>query len=180
MENNIKSDIELFILEAKRLTSKSLYKFFQENEVVFSDGSVEENVPDIEQLEAYVLHLRKFLQANERVFVPRIRKICNKILYDNEIDSTKLNQFYDVYQQMFKSKSILKINNLTLEDILNARLYGDLSHLNEENRILYSSLIEDSNKKAIYNLEFTTLLVEAGEIILEMAIVCGEDIIPCL
>lgn len=180
MGTSIKSDLELFIQEAKRLSSKSLYKFFQENEVIFSDGSVEQNVPDIELLEAYVLHLRKFLQGNDRVFIPRIRKIGNKILHENRKDSTKWNHYYDVYQQMFKSKSILKINNLTLEDILNARLYGDLSHLNEENRLLYSQLIDGSYKKAVYNFEFTNLIVEAGELILEMAIVCEEEIMPCL
>lgn len=180
MTNDIKSNLELFIQETKRLTSKTLYKFFQENEVVFSDGSVESNVPEVERIEAYILHLRKFLQANERVYIPRIRKIGNKILYENGIDSTNWNYIYDVYIKMFKSNSILKINNLTLEEILNARLYGDLCHLNEENRLLHSELIEDSYKKAIYDFEFTNLIVEVGELILEMANICEKDIISCL
>ena len=63
--NEILEELALFVSEADRLTSKSFYVFYSNNEVAYSDGTVEENTPDEEQIESYVLHLRKFMQRAE-------------------------------------------------------------------------------------------------------------------
>jgi hypothetical protein len=47
------NELELFITEANRLTSKSFYQHFNSGEEIgFSDGSLPENTPTVEQLES--------------------------------------------------------------------------------------------------------------------------------
>jgi hypothetical protein len=63
------NELKLFITEANRLTSKSFYQHFNSDEEIgFSDGSLPENTPTVEQLESYLLHFRKFIQKNDRVY----------------------------------------------------------------------------------------------------------------
>ena len=70
--NEILEELALFVSEADRLTGKSFHVFYSNNEVAYSDGTVEESTPDEEQIESYVLHLRKFMQRNDRVSVARV------------------------------------------------------------------------------------------------------------
>lgn len=67
MNYDIKEQIKIFIREAKRLESKSYYQFVQLNDICVSNLKELENVPLDEQVEAYVLHLRKFIIKYIRV-----------------------------------------------------------------------------------------------------------------
>jgi hypothetical protein len=60
------NELKLFITEARRLTNKSFYQVLNSGEEIgFSDGSLPENTPTVEQLESYLLHFRKFIQKND-------------------------------------------------------------------------------------------------------------------
>lgn len=68
-------EFELFVEEAYRLTNKSFYKNYLNIDVGFSLNRELDTSPNIEQLKSYVLHFRKFLQPNDRVYVYRINNL---------------------------------------------------------------------------------------------------------
>lgn len=74
------NELELFITEANRRTSKSFYQHFNSGEEIgFSDGSLPENIPIVEQLESYLLHFRKFIQKNDRVYFCLVNQYVNEL-----------------------------------------------------------------------------------------------------
>lgn len=178
MEKNFKEQIQLFIDEAKRLKSKSFYEFCINNEVIVSDGTISEVMPDEEQLEAYVLHFRKFIQNNDSICVSKIANLVNKYLYENKKDTSHWNKLYDTYKNMFKSKSLL--NNfvqgieVSVTESIDSKIYGDLAHLNKEKRELYNKLTDSNLKNGLFRLELYDILFDAGEIIVQMAEYCEE------
>src|ERR1044072_7768228 len=77
LRDEIIEELALFVSEVDRLTSKSFYVFYSNNEVGFSNGTAPENTPNEEQVESYILHLRKFLQRNDRVSVSNVNNyVC--------------------------------------------------------------------------------------------------------
>ena len=68
-------ELKLFVEESQRLANKSFYKNFLNIDVGFSPNSEFETSPNVEQLESYVLHFRKFLQPNDRIYVYKMNNL---------------------------------------------------------------------------------------------------------
>ena len=184
LSNEIIEELALFVFEANRLTSKSFYAFYSNNEVSFSNGTVEESTPDVEQVEAYVLHLRKFMQRNDRVSISKVDQ-CVRTNFSNRIDIIKKwNQTFNEFNRLLNSKSLIgRVNipgnehsSVSLRDIFQAKTYGDLSHLDKTKRKLNSELSANPTNEGIYRMDYGDLLFEAGELISEMAKIC-EDLL---
>ena len=140
-----------------------------------------ENLPSEEQVEAYVLHLRKFIQRNDLVNIENIGKSVRKYLYQNKIDTEQWNILISRYKQMIKSQSLLNkyiinIQNLTYYDSVSAKIYGDLAHLTEEKRELYNKICKMDLTHKLHDLEFYDFLTDTGEIIIEMSRFLEENI----
>lgn len=182
MENKVKEELILFINEAQRLTLKSFYQYYRNNGICVSDGSVPENTPNIEQIEAYVLHFRKFIQKNERVSVDKINGYVTDYLFHDKVKMNRWNEIYETFKNIFDSPSLIGRVNLpgneheevSIGDLIQANLYGDLSHLNKNKRILHEELLANKILCGLYQFEFITILFEAGELISMMSDFCNE------
>lgn len=179
-------EFELFIEEAYRLTNKSFYKNFLNIEVGFSANSELDNSLDMEQLESYVLHFRKFLQSRDRVYVYRINNLVRTYISSsgNEISSFDLQHWttvFDTLKHLLNAPSLIGHLNIdmgvenysdlsfSLLDIFKIKTYGDLSHLDPQKRETHLMLSSNQRIEALYRHEYYSLLSESGELILEMS-----------
>jgi hypothetical protein len=181
LSNEIIEELELFAFEVNRLTSKSFYAFYSNNEVGFSDGTVQENTPDEEQVESYVLHIRKFMQRNDRVSVSKVDKyVCTNFSNRRDIIK-KWKQIYSEFNRLLNSQSLVgrvcipgnEHSPISMKEIFQAKTYGDLSHLDKTKRKLHSELSAKPTIEGLYRMSYLDLVFEAGELLSEMAKLCN-------
>jgi hypothetical protein len=177
------NELELFITEATRLTSKSFYQHFNSGEEIgFSDGSLPENTPTVEQLESYLLHFRKFIQKNDRVYFCLVNQYVNELANHQTDFLSKWNIVYKTFEELIESEALTgrvityvpDIPDLSLLDLFRARTFGDLSHLDPKKQLLHQKLSSTSQLDALYRFEYYTFLSKAGEVIAEMADLCAR------
>lgn len=177
------NELELFITEASRLTAKSFYQHFNSGEEIgFSDGSLPENIPTVEQLESYLLHFRKFIQKNDRVYFCLVNQYVNELARDQTDLLNEWNIVYKTFEGLIQAKALTgrvithvpDIPDLSLLDLFKARTFGDLSHLDPKKQLLHQKLSSTSQLDALYRFEYYTFLSEAGELIAEMADLCAR------
>ena len=177
-------EFTLFVEEARRLTGKSFYQNFLNVEVGFSPNSELDNSPNVEQLESYVLHFRKFLQLNDRVYVYRINNLVRAYVKKNEVSDFDLEHWsvvFNTLKHFLSAPSLIgriKIDmelknysnlSFSLLDIFKIKTYGDLSHLDSEKRDIHTLLSSNKKIDALYRHEYYSVLSETGELILEMS-----------
>lgn len=148
------NELELFITEVNRLTSKSFYQHFSSGEEIgFSDGSLPENAPTVEQLESYLLHFRKFIQKNDRVCVCLVNQYVNELAKNQTDFLNKWNIVYKTFEELIEAKALTgrvmthvpDISDLSLLDLFKARTFGDLSHLDpKKNYFIKNFLLQAS------------------------------------
>ncbi len=174
-------ELELFIAEANRLTSKSFYQHFHSGEEVgFSSESLPENAPTVEQLESYLLHFRKFMQKNDRVYFRLVNQYVNELAGNQTDFLGEWNEVYEAFEELMEAKALTgrvithvpAIPDLSLLDLFKARTFGDLSHLDPKKQQLHQKLSSTGQLEALYQFEYYNLLADAGEIIAEMADLC--------
>src|SRR5437588_13061408 len=107
LRNEIVEELKLFISEADRLTSKSFYAFYSNNEADFSNGTLPENVPEEEQIESYVLHLRKFMQGNDRVSITKVNNYVRTNFPNRRDPIKKWKQVFCEFNYVLNSKSLI-------------------------------------------------------------------------
>jgi hypothetical protein len=177
------NELELFITEANRLTSKSFYQHFGSGEEIrFSDGSLPENTPTVEQLESYLLHFRKFVQKNDRVYFCLVNQYVNELANNQTNFLDEWNIVYKTFEELIEARALTgrvvthvpDIPDLSLLDLFKARTFGDLSHLDPKKQLLHQKLSSTSQLDALYRFEYYTFLSEAGELIAEMADLCAR------
>ena len=177
------NELELFIIEANRLTSKSFYQHFNSGEEIgFSDGSLPENTPTIEQLESYLLHFHKFIQKNDRVYFCLVNQYVNELAKNQADFLDKWNIVYKTFEELIEAKALTcrvithvpDIPDLSLLDLFKARTFGDLSHLDPKKQLLHQALSSTTQLEALYRFEYYTFLSEAGDLIAEMADLCAR------
>ncbi|OUC12097.1 MAG: hypothetical protein B0A82_24270 [Alkalinema sp. CACIAM 70d] len=177
------NELELFITEANRLTSKSFYQVLNSGEEIrFSDGSFPENTPTVEQLESYLLHFRKFIQKNDRVYFRLVNQYVNDLAIHQADFLDEWNMVYKTFEELIEAKALTgrvithvpDIPDLSLLDLFRARTFGDLSHLDSKKQLLHQKLSSTSQLDALYRFEYYTFLSEAGEAIAEMANLCAR------
>ncbi|KGF71400.1 hypothetical protein DO97_20740 [Neosynechococcus sphagnicola sy1] len=175
------NELELFITEVNRLTSKSFYQVLNSGEEIgFSDGSFPENTPTVEQLESYLLHFRKFIQKNDRVYFRLVNQYVNELAIHQANFLDEWNIVYKAFEELMEAKALTgrvithvpDIPDLSLLDLFRARTFGDLSHLDSKKQLLHQKLSSTSQLEALYRFEYYTFLSEAGEVIAEMANLC--------
>jgi hypothetical protein len=183
MNYSFVEELKLFIVEAERLISKSFYQHFNTGEdICFSDGSVPENTPTLEQLESYLLHFRKFIQKNDRVYVHLVNQYVHELAKDQTDFLNKWNTVYTTFREFLEAKALTgrvithvpEIPDLSLLDLFKARTFGDLSHLDSKKQALHQKLSSTSQLNALYRFEYYSFLSEAGELIAEMADLCTK------
>jgi hypothetical protein len=183
MKNSPIEELKLFVIEAKRLVSKSFYQHFNTGEEIgFSDGSVPDNAPTLEQLESYLLHFRKFIQKNDRVCVHIVNQYVHELAKNQTDFLNEWNTVYTTFQEFLESKAltgrvlthVLEIPDLSLLDLFKARTFGDLSHLDSKKQALHQKLSSTSQLDALYRFEYYSFLAEAGELVAEMADLCTK------
>jgi hypothetical protein len=179
----IADELNLFIEEARRLSARSFYQHFQQGEdISFSDGSVPDNSPTEEQMESYLLHFRKFLQKKDRVSIYKVdgyfRELCGDSLELLEKWEIVYGVFIDFLDAKVLTGRIIRhddsIPALKLIDLYDVRTFGDLSHLDRNKQPIHSKLSQTPQLEAMYRFEYFTFLAEVGELIAEMAVLCGH------
>ncbi|BAT56106.1 hypothetical protein NOS3756_51080 [Nostoc sp. NIES-3756] len=177
------NELELFITEAHRLTAKSFYQHFNSGEEIgFSNGALPENTPTVEQLESYLLHFRKFIQKNDRVYFCLVNQYVNELAINQTDFLNDWNMVYKTFEDLIEAKALTgrvithvpDIPALSLLDLFKARTFGDLSHLDPKKQLLHQKLSSKSQLNALYRFEYYTFLSEAGELIAEMADLCAR------
>jgi hypothetical protein len=177
------NELKLFITEAKRLTNKSFYQDLNSGEEIgFSDGSLPENIPTVEQLESYLLHFRKFIQKNDRVYFGLVNQYVNELSIHQANFLGEWNVLYKAFEDLIAAEALTgriityvpDIPDLSLLDLFRARTFGDLSHLDSKKQLLHQKLSFTSQLDALYRFEYYTFLSEAGEVIAEMADLCAR------
>jgi hypothetical protein len=150
--------------------------------VRISDGTVGENYPDEEQLESYVLHLRKFLQRNDRVCIYKVNEYIQKNFSSRKEIIEKWDEIFNEFNSFFNSQSLIgrvcipgnEHDPLSLREIFQVRTYGDLSHLDRAKRKVHSELSANRTIEAFYRMGYIDFLFKAGELISEMAKLCDD------
>lgn len=177
------NELELFITEANRLTSKSFYQVLNSGEEIgFSDGSFPENTPTVEQLEYYLLRFRKFIQNNDRVYFRLVNQYVNDLAIHQADFLDEWNMVYKTFKELIETKALTgrvitrvpDIPDLSLLDLFRAKTFGDLSHLDAKKQLLHQKLSSTSQLDALYRFEYYIFLSEAGEAIAEMANLCAR------
>jgi hypothetical protein len=173
MDNSIDDELRLFISEAKRLSERSFYQYFQSGEEVIFSDIFPENGPSLEQLESYLLHFRKFVQKNDRVCIDRINQYVCEFVNDHPTIRDDWKDLYTTFQGLLEAKALTgrvgvnapEVPDLSLRDLFKSRTFGDLSHLDPKKRQLHEKLSANPQLDAMYRFEYYGLLAEVGELI---------------
>ncbi|MEH2376235.1 ribbon-helix-helix domain-containing protein [Nostoc sp.] len=154
------SDIEklqLFNRKAERLEQYQLWKYIENNQSTYkvSGGTISNNLPDDELIEAPLITLRLFMQDKDHISIKNISNIYDsnpqiaKELKDAFVESR--NNFNDFLKKesLFSIESIIGINerehhhttHYTNNEILEALLYAEIAHFTqmEDYQKLYSN-----------------------------------------
>jgi hypothetical protein len=175
-------ELNLFISEADRLASKSFYNHFKTGEEIgFSNDSSLDNGPTLEQLESYLLHFRKFVQRNDRVYIHLVNQYVCELAKGQTTFLQEWGIVYSTLQEFLEAKALTgrvitnvpEIPEMSLLDLFKARTFGDLSHLDPKKRALHQQLSSTPHLDALYRFEYYSFLFEAGELIVEMAGLCS-------
>jgi hypothetical protein len=179
--NKIK-DLKLFIAEAKRLKDKSFYQHFHSGEEIgFSDGSLPDDAPTVEQMESYLLHFRKFMQPKDCVCYRHVNENVRELAKGQNVILNEWDELHTTFQEFLKTKALTgrvityvpEIPDLSILKLFKARTYGDLSHLNSKEQALHQKLSSTNQLDGLYRFEYYNFLSEAGEFIVEMADLCS-------
>jgi hypothetical protein len=176
-------ELSLFISEAERLASKSFYKHFKSGEEIgFSNDSSLDNAPSLEQLESYLLHFRKFIQKNDRVYIHLVNQYVCELARSQAAFLKEWSIIYSTFQEFMEAKALTgrvitdvpEIPAMSLLELFKARTFGDLSHLDPKKRALHQQLSSTAQLDALYRFEYYGFLFEAGELIVEMGGLCSS------
>ncbi|MEH1931628.1 hypothetical protein [Nostoc sp.] len=153
------SDIEklqLFNRKAERLEQYQLWKYLENNQSTsqVSGGTISNNLPDDELIEAPLITLRLFMQDKDYISIRNISKIYDSNpeipneLKDAFVESrSNFNDFLKK-ESLFSIESIIWINerehhttHYTNKEVLEALLYGEIAHFTqmEDYQKLYSN-----------------------------------------
>ena len=177
------AELKLFITEAERLSSRSFFQHFRTGEeICFSDGSIPENIPTIEQMESYLLHFRKFIQKNDRVCIYKVNQYVQELANGQDVFFKNWDELYTTFQEFSETRiltgrvitNVPDLQDISLLDLFKARTFGDLSHLDPKKQTLHQKLSATKQLEGFYRFEYYTFLFEAGELIVEMAALCTE------
>jgi hypothetical protein len=140
----------------------------------------------VEQLEAYLLHFRRFIQKNDLVSIYKIDNYIRQVCGKQSDVFIQWDQLYTVFEELLNSKALTgqiieqipDLPALSLLDLLRARTFGDLSHLDPGKQATHLKLSKTNALNGLYGFEYYSFLFEVGEIIVEIADLCTNLIHP--
>ena len=168
------SDIEklqLFNRKAERLEQYQLWKYIENNQSTseVSGGTISNNLPDDELIEAPLITLRLFMQDNDHISTRNISKIYdtnpeipNELKYAFVEYRSNFNNFLKK-ESLFSIESIIWINereyhttHYTNKEILEALLYGEVAHFTQMED--YQKLCENKFNKSLNLMQLMVIL----------------------
>ena len=167
--NNAIEILDLFIEKADRLRSSILVKSLIANEGtkvnVHSDmGSgvflIDYNGPDVEQIDAFLLTMRLFIQDNERISFHNIETIIDSLSV-SEDPKLRFNKQRELFNNFLDSKCMISVGNdrPTYREIMETVLYGYHGHLNPKKYSRYKTWKASSPLTFIIDFEFIGVLI---------------------
>lgn len=179
MRTETREALELFVEKADRLDSLS----FAESaaEVGFSwtlvNGETEEfktTGPDSEQIDAFVLTLRFFMQDNDHI---SFRWLANSVLDDPGLSNNwkeefrkarqKLNDYLDQLPPI--QIVVASASAPTRREILDTFVYGDLSHTNPKRRTTLKQWMSRPSSLGLVKVVFVDTLRTMQDVIWHVA-----------
>jgi len=168
MRNETGRAFELFIEKTNRLKLLSFNEAIKDLKLNISwkqgeDFKVNLTGPASEQIDAFVLTFRLFIQDNEQF---SFRWLANNATNDAGVSDdwkrgfskarAEMNRYLDEYPAL---QTIIQNDAPpTRRDIMNVFIYGDLSHVNDEKRALFSKWMSNPIIPGILQLEFIQIL----------------------
>jgi Arc/MetJ-type ribon-helix-helix transcriptional regulator len=171
--------LQLFNRKAERLEKYQLWKHLENNQPTFkvSGGTISNDFPDDELIEAPLMTLRLFMQNNDYISIKNISKVydSNPVipneLKDHFVASRRnFNNLLDK-NSLFSIQSLIWINehehhatHYTNREILESLLYGEISHFTrmEDYQILYGYPVNNG----INLMQFMAIIQEFKKFIL--------------
>lgn len=109
-----------------------------------------------------------------------MNQYTQELARDQTVFFNEWNTVYTTFQELLETKALtgrviihaLEIPDLSLLDLLKARTFGDLAHLDLKNQALHQKLSSTGQLDGLYRFEYYSFLFEAGELIAEMADLC--------
>ncbi len=158
--------LQLFIEKADKLLSSNFVKNVESGSGVnftLKQGktpSIKRWGPDQENIEAFVLTFRFFIQNNEKISISNLTKVFDSpfVTAEEKASFEKARQFLNSYldgNTMFDIRG--RIQRRVLMDTF---IYGGLSHANREKKITYDSWVNDPLLSSLIVNEFIVILFE--------------------
>lgn len=111
--------------------------------------------PGAEEIEAFVLTMRFFVQNNEGISIANMAEVYTSLPVSQGLRDAvantraKLNDFLDT-----KSEVIWQHEHVLRRRILEVFLYGSLAHANREKKIVYDAWAADHRQFPLFEAEF--------------------------
>ncbi len=122
-------------------------------------NTIERHGPDEEMIDAVVLTLRFFIQNNEPISLCNMGKLYDKLPVRSEL----VEQYRDARRkinELLDSETYLNLygKQITLRDMQDIIIYGDLSHVKPKKRAVYESWMQHAIVPPMIFNEFCALL----------------------
>ncbi|MEP0071509.1 MAG: hypothetical protein ABJE79_02315 [Marinomonas sp.] len=170
----------LFTEKAKKLLNSSFVKSYQDNSGVdfsWEGGDVpliNHRGPNQEQIDAFVLTFRFFIQGNEQISFLSMAKVFKSDFVGDELRQ----KFIDAKEHLnnyLDSNTMFNIGgDITRRELLSVFIYGELSHSNKGKREKYNNWMSDQFLAAFMRNEFTSILFEVLDIISYTGGICEK------
>jgi hypothetical protein len=162
--------LNLFIEKANKLRFSTLVKTLISNQgsrirlkgnMEARELSIEYIEMDADQIDAFLLTMRLFIQDNERISISNIAKLI-KSLRVSDIPGERFAKQRAFLNKFFDGKSLLSINGdrPTYREIMETVLYSSYAHLNREKYKRYKSWTKNPIATAMIHFEFIGILQE--------------------
>ncbi len=172
------STLKLFIEKADKLNNgKFVRRIVNDSGVVFSMGVGKPTIakrrgPDDENIEAFVLTFRFFIQDNESISLRRAKNIFHSDVASEEEKNSfvearnHLNAYLDG-DTMINVKGIIK-----RRELMDVFIYGGLSHANDKKKKKYDEWMGNELLIPFLQNEFSVILYDVLNVILFVKDLC--------
>lgn len=163
--------LALFVEKADKLKNSNFVTRLVENSgvnlsaAVGKPTTVTRRGPDDENIEAFILTFRFFIQDNESI---SLRKIKNAF-YSNLATEEEKNNYKEArnsLDQYLDGNTMFNINGMiTRRELMDVFIYGGLSHANQKKKVKYDSWMGSSILAPFMQNEFSVIIYEVLNVI---------------
>jgi hypothetical protein len=189
MTDETRKALQLFIEKSDKLRSLQFLTTFSELSFHWNTTKGEEKLeitgPTQEQLDAFVLTFRFFVQDNEHT---SLRWLAKHVGDDPDVSGHwkqefnavrgELNNILDSWPPI--QVSIANYMPPTWRDVMEAFIYGDLSHANEKKREIFKSWMRDLPTKGLLTVQFVQIVSAITAGLFHIAEITKKELCPDL